>query len=331
MSRRFVMPRRYGGMPIDDFDALCRRIVKALAVNNRQFLASGVVDVHKKASYAGVAAADVFTVADKSSEALFAELACEFPQSIGYIGEEGLRRPCTLGDCDIYITIDPLDGTRMYITALNEGRQLRPGEVSAMLGVLVGPKNEPSMLKSVAGYVCDVADDTLYSLSPNGSCVEVTKGLNIVDSVKLQTARRANTGYLAIHKSQSPSAVDFVADGEVARLLTTSAKDGGIFGNVGVEFGSVGLRVANVFNGQYSALLRPNCQSFCTPWDEAPLQAFCRMGNAKTFAILPDRLQEVVIADGVINKISRREHDILYLPLNFLREVKRKGIEVVTL
>lgn len=331
MSRQFVMPRRYGGMRVSDFDALCRKIVLALAANNRNILATKAVVAHSKSSYAGEAAADVFTTADKSSEALFESLAGDFPQGIGYIGEEGLRRPCTLDDCDIYITIDPLDGTRAYIEAAKEWRQLRPGEVSVMLGVLVGEKGMSSRLKSVAGYICDVADDTLYCLSPNSSHVERIVGDSHVDMSRIPASRVVRSGNLLVHRSMNPNAPSPIPSNDIASRLMQPASQGGVFGNVSIGYGSIGLKVASVFAGEFAAMLRPNSTGFYTPWDEGPLQAFCRIGHVKTFVILADGLQEIVVAEGRIDRVSRRSQEVLYLPDRLIRDVRQSGIAVTTL
>ena len=102
------------------------------------------------------AAGDLVTTADNAAQKVYVEAFAKAFPGIGLIGEEdGLNTPCTIPGADIYITIDPLDGTKAF--ARNESHG-----VGTMVGVVENGK-------VVAGYVGDVNTGEIYALGPVGA------------------------------------------------------------------------------------------------------------------------------------------------------------------
>lgn len=305
------MPRQLksvGSMPWSVFDAHCRSIVQQMARGIRRD-ATGA-KVATKASYAGVADADVVTTADTNAQKLFVHLAVKhLPEGVGWRGEEGgLKKPSTFRRGKVVVTVDPADGTRKLIEVMNERRLPRAGEVSAMLGVLVD--GQP-----IASYICDVGDLNTYVRPPYGSRI-------------LRLGPRG--GAVRMQRPQVPSALGksvLLRHGvrDIHNRLTQRLT--GVFGEVRRGGSSIGLTVTSVLTGEFAAALRIG-GGFTTPWDDAPLSAMCRQGDVVSLQVDSGELRQVDV--GPLDRLTKRDFDMLYVGRRYLDEL-RQHVRVVML
>lgn len=289
-----------GDMSWERFDFNCQRIVFLMAQGIRRDATNA--QIKTKTSYAGVADADVVTTADTNAQARFVRQAERLlPAGTGWRGEEGgLNKPSTLRR-KVIITVDPADGTRKLIEIMREGRLPRPGEVSAMLAVLVD--GEP-----VASYICDVGDLNTYVLPPYGS--RILRFDPQGRAVPMQPHRppvSLGEGVLLRHGRRDVGS-------PLARQLMRA------FGRVERGGASIGLTVTNVLTGKYAAALRV-AGGYTTPWDDAPLSAMCRQGDVVSLRVASGELRQMDV--GPLDRLTERDFDMLYVGRQYMAELSR--------
>ncbi len=300
--------RSVGRMSLADFDRFCRLSVLVMARGIREDV--GAAQVQRKTSYAGEAGGDVVTTADLGAQRRLMELAGRYlPEQVGLIGEEnGLRRPSTLTGPSVVLTIDPADGTRSLIKAIEAHRQPVPGEVSAMLGVQVDGV-------AVGAYICDVGDLMTYMRTPYDSRVlRVTPEGTETDMSTLPRAQSLAKGTLLRHGRRP------IGTSLGNRLVSTA------FGRIQPGGNSIGLTVMGVFSGQFVAALRV-AGTYATPWDDTPVQAACYRSHVVTLRVNRDRLEELRF--DRLDQLTRCDYDILYVARQYLPELRRHA-QVIT-
>lgn len=295
---------RVGGMLWVDFDMYCRRIVYSMAQGIRRDAATATI--RTKTSYAGVAGADIVTTADLNAQALFVNMATRLlPGGVGWIGEEeGLRKPSDLAGCSVVMTVDPADGTLSLSAAIQAGRLPLPGEVSAMLGVLVDGV-------PVASYICDVGNLVTYVRMPFASRV-MRLGAN---GARLRmrpepVAKPLRSGTLLRHGTRS-----------IINPLTRRLVESG-FRTVQRGSDSIGLSLMRVFTGEFAALLRV-AGGYTTPWDDVPIEAMCRTGQVVAFRVNANGFQQIHLE--VLDQVIQRAFDVVYVARGHLAGLKRFG------
>lgn len=296
------------GMSWAEFDGHCRYIVRRMAQAVQSELAMAItrgrIGKRAKASYAGEVGADVVTEAGNKSQARFTTLAVErLPAGVGWICEEnGLRKASTLPR-KVVLTVDPNDGTRKSIEAFAAGRVPRSGEVSSMLGVLVD--GEP-----VASYICDTSDLSTYVLPPYGERIlRVDKRGQAVDVRTLAGADSLAKGALLHHGQRD----------NIAPLSQRLAREA--FGMVQRDSASIGLTVAGVLNGRFTAVLRV-AGGYTTPRDDAPLSAMCRQGEVLSLLVDGQELRRIDV--GPLDRLTARDFDMFYIRRRYLNELRRR-------
>lgn len=277
------------------FDAICRRIVTEMAVVVRTEIASGKLRTRSKANYAGVADEDIVTTADVKAQRQFVVMAeRELPPGVGWIGEEGglQKRPKKIGGHTFIVTVDPVDGTRNLNAAVQAKRRLVPGEVSAMIGLLVDGV-------PVASYICDIATLVIYTTPPYGPrTLRIRPGGKDIETRHIDPRTRRLSGRLLVHGRR-----------EVTNLLTRRLI-GEVFGSSTRERGSIGLAAARVMAGEFVGMVRI-AGGYFTPWDDTPVLAMCEQGGLVALQIQKDELVPLPLPD--LRKVVPSEYDILYV------------------
>lgn len=311
-------PPSVGDVSWGDFHGHCLYIVRATAtdINTQLARSGGTVRVDTKTSYAGEAAADIFTAIDMQAQKVMAGLILRrLPPEVGQIGEENQwQRPSTFRGYSVVLTIDPVDGTRRLVDLLETGRRPGPGDVSVMLGVQVN--GQP-----VAGYACDIATLSTYCRAPYSPRVVMVTQNNVV--TPLSEMRRAVTlrsGILLWHGKRNPTSPI------TATLMKTA------FGRFDRGRSSIGLTVLGVFDGRFAAVLRP-AGSFSTPWDDTPLQAMIDTGEVLMLRLAASHLAVMRFTD--LSQNLRCNYDILYIHRRYMGELthwaQRQGLPIVGL
>lgn len=297
-----------GGMTWREFDQHCRYIVRRMAQAVQSEAAMARVrrsaGARSKASYAGVAGADVVTEAGKKSQARFLRLAAErLPSGVGWICEEdGVRKPSTL-ERPVVLTVDPDDGTRKFIEVIEANRLLRPGEVGSMLGVLVD--GEP-----VASYICDAGNLTTYVRPPYGNRI-----------LRLAGKEQTETDVRLIAGPDSLSEGVLLHHGRRDNITPLAQRLTGLFGDVQRDSASIGLTVARVLGGDFAAVLRV-AGGYTTPWDDAPVSAMCRQGDVVSLRVGERELRRVDV--GPLTTLTARDFDMLYVRRQLLGQLRHR-------
>ncbi len=247
---------------------LVRRAI--VVIRNERFSFEATV----KQGYSG-SMDDVFTSADTKAQAVFEKLIQETLPGVGLIGEEGLLIPCTIPGHDIYITIDPLDGTKAFVRRQSHG-------VSTMVALVMDGE-------VISAWVGDVNTLEIYGYRPGTDNVhrisqfEVSQRLNEID-------RRValHTQYILMRDASS------IGHAAVARCALR-------FKSVHIDGSSIGTWFSRLWKGEYAAaVVDPGSE---TPWDSTPVIGisqklgfiFMRPNAAGSFTQYKPALTKVVV------------------------------------
>jgi fructose-1,6-bisphosphatase/inositol monophosphatase family enzyme len=313
-----VRLERYGPMTAAVLDLVCRTIVSQMAYEAQRQIDDGI-EVVRKPGYDGTIDGDITTNADLIAQSVFTQMYGSLLPCFGVIGEEdGLRIPCDISLTDgrnIWLTVDPLDGTSTLAGIIRDGGQPRPGDLAVMLAVVV--EGTP-----VAAYILDIMSGAWYTLTPGarGVALTIPKQPLVPDVTKLSYAVSLAQGTVLLRGKTDRYSPQL-------KRLIAAPENGGAFGGTNWTSRSIGLSVMRLLTGEVAAMVR-GAGSFFTPWDDAPLVAMCRAADVATFRVMGDGLQECVV--GPLDRVTPRDYELLYVPRRYLREL-RGFVEVRTL
>lgn len=219
---------------------------------------------------------DVVTTADRAAQEVYIKYFTKNLPGFGLVGEEdGLRRLCTIPGDDVYITIDPLDGTKAFARHQSHG-------VGTMVGVV-------RRGRVIAGFVGDVNTGDIYGFDPENPAPIRTRfgvdGLMVPDTTQ-PLARR----YLM----SNTSPMEF---SRKVRKLFLKAHQGGICKDIEVMGGSYGTFFARLWKGEVAVVVLDPAHT--TPWDEVPVFGISKALGVVYFRIDPETF-EVTECDPVI-------------------------------
>ncbi len=206
---------------------------------------------------------DVVTSADFAAQAVYRRHFEAGLPGFGLIGEEGLEVPCSLaGGEDIYITIDPLDGTKAYARRQAHG-------VGTMVGVVRNGR-------VIASFVGDVNSGDVYSFAPGCQPSRVHFGQESFLVGFDQEIGDLDKQYLLLNAAPA----EFP---EGIMPLAKPVQKGGLFKNIEISYGSYGLIATRLWNNEaVAAIFDP---AWCTPWDETPVFGLNQKLGFKRFPI----------------------------------------------
>lgn len=185
---------------------------------------------------------DVFTTADTNAQSIFEDLIRECLPGVGLIGEEGLNIPCTIEGRNIYVTIDPLDGTKAFVRRQSHG-------VATMVAMVVDGE-------VVSAWIGDINTLEMYGYRPQGNRVhrisefEVSENLGLIDRPV-----RPEDGYLLLRDP-----IDQAPD-----LIRQTASH---FKKYQIDGGSIGTWFCRLWKGEFAAVITDPGKE--TPWDATP-------------------------------------------------------------
>jgi fructose-1,6-bisphosphatase/inositol monophosphatase family enzyme len=185
---------------------------------------------------------DVFTTADTNAQAIFSKAIREALPGVGILGEEGLREECTLPGCDIYITLDPLDGTKAFIRRQSHG-------VGTMVAMVIDGE-------IISAWIGDVNTLEIFGFRPGSPKVHRISEFEFAeDLTKIKPKVSLANEYILLRKGTEtfpPAIVSAVRH----------------FKKYHVDGGSIGTWFARLWKGEYAALITD--PSHETPWDSTP-------------------------------------------------------------
>lgn len=192
---------------------------------------------------------DVVTNVDHEVQAfLHGRLITMFP-GVGIIGEESLFVPSEKPGGP-YWTVDPLDGTVVFSRKAGHG-------FAVMLALVENGE-------VIAAFIGDVMTNVLYWYAPGTDPVREDLSLETVTPI-VGPWLEASAGALLFgdDPAEYHATMRFLCDPRQ------------VFKGYDIDRGSIGLRVARLWNGEAAGLVMRVNRSF-TPWDDTPVMGFCR-------------------------------------------------------
>ena len=186
---------------------------------------------------------DVFTSADTKAQAIFEKSIKECLPGVGIVGEENLSLPCTIPGRDVYITIDPLDGTKAFVRRQSHGTATMVALVDGdeIISAWIGDVNT----LEIYGY--RPGSDKVHRLYEDGESQYLHEVTRETDFSKMNLLLR-----------------DFPKKGSHPLVQETISK----FRDTQIDGGSIGTWMSRLWKGEIGAcLLNPGKE---TPWDATP-------------------------------------------------------------
>lgn len=195
-----------------------------------------------KAGYGSSDMTDVFTSADTAAQEIFAKLIRETLPGVGIVGEEGLNVPCTIPGRNIYVTIDPLDGTKAFVRRQSHG-------VATMVALVVDGE-------VVSAWIGDVNTFEIFGYRPGSNKVHRISNLEVTEDLsQLIHDGNLNDKYILLREgleTYPPTVLSGIRR----------------FKKYHIDGGSIGTWFARLWKGEYAAVITDPGHD--TPWDCAP-------------------------------------------------------------
>jgi fructose-1,6-bisphosphatase/inositol monophosphatase family enzyme len=211
-----------------------------------------------KVHYNGVDA-DLVTSADLKAQAYYEQLVHEYFPNDPLVGEEGKQAEAYKG---ARFTCDPVDGTKAY------GRGQSTG-VGTMFAHAIGDDVD-------AVCVGDVNTGEIYQYTPDHIPTRTRFGQ--INKLPTKWGALLSTQYALLNRP----ADDFPGN---IRLMIR-AKHGGIFKDMEVTSGSIGILVARLWKQEVAMVVIG--ASYDTPWDTTPIVGMNRALGIKHIRVHPE-------------------------------------------
>ncbi len=261
--------------------AMIRMVTKAITIirdESHQLVVEGkaAYDPEKK---------DCVTNADPLAQKMYIEeITRDFP-TFGVIAEEKeLTIPCTEPDADIYFTVDPLDGTKAYARKQSTG-------VGTMLALVKDRE-------VIAAYIGDANTGEIFGFNPEtpeGQVIRYRFGKEAFLEPNIK--RALSTQYLLLREAPWNQP-------EMIQKMMRDPQNGGIFKNIEVGGGSIGIFAARIWTGEAGGMvLEPG---YTTPWDQTPVVGILKRLGFVFYRIYENDLGTMVKAEpALIKEITR--------------------------
>lgn len=237
---------KLNGFAIGDiFKEIVRRLILLIQKYRFQF------EVEEKMGYTGKLD-DMRTTADIKAElAAIRKLRKSLP-GFGIISEETGVIPCKDFYPEIYITIDPLDGTRAFARRQSDG-----------FGTMISLVYEGQV---IAAYVGDAMSNEIYGYHPDSDSVHRISDFNQGESLRNSYQKSLRDNYILLR--DNPYELS-----DTAQRMFGKNRKTRLFGGININGGSIGLSMAKLWKGEFAAaLIKP---TITTPWDICPIIGIC--------------------------------------------------------
>lgn len=209
-----------------------------------------VFTVEAKKGYGGDD--DLATSADKKAQEHIVKLTQESLPGFGIIAEEeGGSLPCGIPGRDLYLTIDPVDGTRAYNRKQSHG-------IGSQIALIEGDQ----VLGAWAG---DCNTFELYYYRPGSNKVHrVRNAMRLSDHypMRVDEGLSLREQYVLLREREADHH-------PLIRRAITRQDRGGLFKNLQINGGSIVTFMAQLWKGEVGAVAFVSGHD--TPWDLAPI------------------------------------------------------------
>ncbi len=267
---------------------MVRRAIEAIQAQQFTFEAEA-----KSTSYSD---RDIVTSADVAAQEIYLHLIETCLPGVGIIAEEEELRVPPSGT-DLYVTVDPLDGTRAFTRRQSHG-------VGTMVAMLRG--NEV-----ISAYVGDIMTREIYGYRPGSTRVHRVSQYNIGTVLEERSDRPLQSRYLLLRdEPQNFSAfaheLFFDPDSRIMRSFEITS-------------GSVGIQFSRLWKDEIGAILMAPAR--VTPWDFNPVVGISRMLGYEFVELDEGRLR--VCDVGAIYDFTTFPHEMLVVHRSRLPELER--------
>lgn len=270
---------------------LVRRAIKAICAKQfcHEITIKKPLDKKKKV--------DFFSDGDTDAQKIYVKSLRECFPDFGIIGEENcLRIVCTSLPKEIYFVVDPLDGTKAFARYQSHG-------IGTMIALIIDGK-------IITAWVGDINTGEIYGYRPESDKVHrITEHLPAV-ALNINKSLFLGEQYVLLRKRESAHSV-------TAQRMIASPKDGGLFKDIEVTGGSIGIMMARLWKGEVGAtILEPGID---TPWDCCPIVGISEKLGFK-FLELKKGFPEYRSMTPL--EITKRHCELLVIHESRLRELK---------
>lgn len=244
---------------------------------------------------------DFVTSADLAAQELYVECIRRCFPGFGIVAEEEhLAVPCTLYGTNIWVTIDPLDGTRAFMRRQSHG-----------VGTMVSLVQDSEI---VAAFVGDVFTREIYGYRPGADKVHRISEFEhrhqmgpLIDRV-----RPLRQQFLLLRDEPSKHSL-------AARALLGYGSARKRFGGFEITRGSIGISMARLWKGEVgAALIRPGAQ---TPWDLFPVYGISRKLGFRFLELGADGLTGREYVPEIVPRVQMLSTEALVVHESRLEEV----------
>ena len=253
------MERDYGALTPTAVGVIMREAVRrAMKIIQRHRF---VVEAEKKMGKDG-ALSDIVTIADREAQEMYIRMIRENFPLYGVMAEED---ELSWEGSGLYLTVDPLDGTRAYARRQSTG-------VGTMIALADGTE-------VLSAYVGDALTSEVYGYRPDSDRVYRLNRLEQAIRIEYE-AKPLNQSYILMREDPWFYRLD-------AQALATRH-----FKGIDVEGGSIGLSFARLWKHEVGAILLG--PGYDTPWDSTPVQGISKQLGFVCVEIRPDGTVELV-------------------------------------
>lgn len=236
---------------------------------------------------------DVVTNVDHEVQAfIHGRLVTMFP-GVGIIGEEGLLvAPGAPGGP--YWTVDPVDGTVSFSRRASHG-------FAVMLALVEDGE-------VIAAFIGDVMASMLYWFAPGTGPVR--------EDLLLETAQPLAGPWPKAKESTLLFGSDPADYHATMRFLCDPSQ---VFGRFDIDRGSIGLRMARLWNGEAAGSVMRAHREW-TPWDDTPVIGFNRRLGFRYLKFVPHCLEP--FAPALVTEPTRCDHIVLVVHESQVAELR---------
>lgn len=283
----------FGALTAEAVGVLLKEMVRRAieSIQARQFS----FEAEKKESAFGSDDWDVVTSADRAAQAIYLEMIRECLPGVGIIAEEDeLREPSRRPD-DLFVTVDPLDGTRAFTRRQSHG-------VGTMISLNRGTD-------VISAYVGDVMTREIYGYRPQSPKVHRISRYNIGMRLEGPRPGKLTSRYLLLRTEPH-------AFSDAARRMFFGPGER-MFRSYEITSGSVGIQFSRLWKDEIGGILvRPGT---VTPWDFNPIFGITSHLDYAFLELRDDAFHERAV--GAIREHTPLEHETLVVHRSHLDAV----------